>query len=66
MRFVGGPHAGQTVVVPRLRYDWSGPYIQGPIPYLVNVWDGDAVHCYLTVPNSREGYSWHLKYQETW
>lgn len=62
MRCVGGPYAGQTLTVPRPRYAWN-PYAVGPIPYLVNIFDGRHLHCYLTVP-SKYGQGWHLKYQE--
>lgn len=64
MRCVGGPYAGQTVTAPRPRYrrDDEGRY-RGPIPYLVNIWSGSAMHCYLTVSNG-DYRGWRLQYQE--
>jgi hypothetical protein len=65
MRFVGGPYAGQTVELPLPEYrrDHEGRYL-GPVPYLVNVWSGSALHCYLTVPNGDWSVNWRLEYQE--
>lgn len=65
MRFVGGPYAGQTVLAPLPRYQWTrGRGYQGPIPYLVKVWGQGRLCCYLTVPNDQHRDTWHLAYQK--
>lgn len=58
MIMLGGPYSGQEVKVRPLR--WTRDY--HPVPYLVNVWSGSKLHCYLTVeyPNA-----WYLVYQES-
>lgn len=65
MRFVGGPYAGRTVTLPVPGFRWDGKGCHWRrAPYLVNVWDGQALHCYLTVQNHERSYNWRLVYQE--
>ena len=65
MRCVGGPFAGQTLDLPAPRYiSYPSPrYTVGPVPYLVNIWTGGRLCCYLTVQMKFSG-SWYLGYQE--
>lgn len=58
MIMLGGPYTGQEVKAPFPR--WTRDY--RPIPYLMNVWSGSELHCYLTV---RYPTSWYLVYQES-
>lgn len=66
MRCVGGPYAGQTLTVPPPRYIWypAPRHVVGPVPYLVNIFDGRNLHCYLTVRNGSGG-AWRLLHQDT-
>jgi hypothetical protein len=65
MRMVRGPYSGQTIRAPApvFRRDDDGCY-RGPVPYLVNVWSGEKLHCYLTVQNSHCS-EWRLVYQDS-
>lgn len=55
---LGGPYSGQEVKAPLPRFTRE----YQSIPYLVNVWSGSEIHCYLTTEYPT---GWYLVYQES-
>lgn len=60
--FLGGPYSGQTYRIPQAERPHRFGYRHAH--YLVNVWDGKAVHCYLTGQSRTTGF-WYLRYQDS-
>lgn len=60
--FLGGPYSGQAYRIPQAEYKSEFGYQLAH--YLVNIWDGREVHCYLT-ERSDATHFWYLRYQDS-